>query len=148
MLDRDPRSGSAAAPADPEAEPGTPPDARRALPAALEALTVHLCAEQLLAGWCTALSARSPAPMLGQTFVRLAADTSRRADAYARELRSAVQLDPGALPGVLRLALSLLRDDDHGRADALSVVDGRPPLHREDPHCIVRMLTLRRTLAG
>jgi len=141
-------AGTAPVARDLTGEMSVTPDRPAPLPAVVESLTLHLCAEQLLAGWCAALSARSPAPLLGQIFVKLAAETAHRADAYAQELRRAVQRNPDTLPAVLRLALWVLRDGDRGRVPTIVAADGQPAPRRDDPHCIRRMTTLRRMLAG
>jgi len=113
---------------------------------AIEALTVHLCAEQRMAGWYTAFSARALEPELGRIFAALAGDASHRAAACAAQLRRAVQRDPCVLPAVLRMALWITRngevDAEHPRAPS-----GRPvPPPGGDRHCIGRMLDLYRVL--
>jgi hypothetical protein len=114
--------------------------------AALEVLTANLCAEQRLAGWYAACGVRAVDPELGRVFAGLAADASRRAAAWTARLRRAVEIDPAALPGVLRMALWMTRGGDAGPGRDGGPGDGRVPNAAGDRHCIGWMLGLYRTL--
>ncbi len=112
----------------------------------IESLTAHLCAEQRLAGWYRAISARAAEPGLGRLFAGLASEASRRAAACATRLRGTVQVDPAALPGILRMALWMTRTGDAVPAPERGGADGPVPGAAGDRHCIQRMLSLYRTL--
>jgi hypothetical protein len=121
--------------------PGRPGDA-----GGIEALTAHLCAEQRLAGWYRACGARAVEPGLGRLFAGLASEASRRAAACATRLGGAVQVDPSALPGILRMALWMTRTGDPVPARDGGGVEETVPDGAGDRHCIQRMLSLYRAL--
>jgi hypothetical protein len=114
--------------------------------AAIEALTAHLCAEQRLAGWYRAFSARAVEPGLGRLFAGLASEASRRAAATAARLRGAVQVDPAALPEILRMALWMTRTGDPVPVPDRGGAEQPVPDGAGDRHCIQRMLSLYRAL--
>jgi hypothetical protein len=118
------------------------------LSAEAEKLTLHLCGERRLAGWYAALGASAPGPALRQLFATLAVEVSRRADASAAALRRLLKSDPAMLPAVLRMALWITRTGDGAAAPGAGAADLPAASERCDAHCIQRMLSMRRTLAG
>lgn len=113
----------------------------------IAALTVHLCAEQRLAGWYRAFGARAEEPELGRLFAGLAAEATRRAAACATRLGGALRVDPAALPGILRMALWMTRTGDPAPAgDRGGAAGATVPAGAGDRHCIQRMLSLYRAL--
>jgi hypothetical protein len=114
----------------------------------VEALTVHLCAEQRLAGWYSAFGSSATEPGLGRIFTNLALAASQRAAACAGHLRGAVQRDPGVLPAVLRTALWMTRIGETAPEAAAPALEGTPAGPEGDRHCIGRMLGLYRLLTG
>ncbi len=114
----------------------------------LEALTAHLCAEQRLAGWYRAFSARAAEPGLGRLFAGMASEASHRAAACVSRLRGAVQVDPAALPGILRMALWMTRSGDAAPLPDRGAAGDAVPGGAGDRHCIQRMLSLYRALGS
>jgi hypothetical protein len=112
----------------------------------IEALTAHLCAEQRLAGWYRAFSARAVEPGLGRLFAGLASEASRRAAGCVGRLGGVVQVDPAALPGILRMALWMTRTGDSVPAADRGAAEDAVPGGAGDRHCIQQMLSLYRAL--
>jgi hypothetical protein len=113
-----------------------------------ETLTLRLCGERRLARWYAALGENVAGPARCQLFADLAAEVAHRADASAACLRRVVRGDPGMLPAVLRLALWMARAGGGTGGPEGATGDHPDPSRGGDPHCIRRMLTLRRMLAG
>jgi tRNA isopentenyl-2-thiomethyl-A-37 hydroxylase MiaE len=115
---------------------------------AIDALTLRFFREQRLAQRYAALAATAPEPVLGRIFTILAAGEARHAAAYATYLRRAVERNPAALPGVLRLGLWTLRGADDAASPAAAAAGPSPAQRREDWHYIRRMQGLYRLLAA
>ena len=127
-----------------EADPPRPRVSPDETPA-IDALTLRFFGEQRLAQRYAALAGAAPEPVLGRILGVLAAGEGRHAAAYATYLRRAVERDPAALPGILRLGLWTLRGADELRSAAAP--DGGPAARRQDRHCLLRMRGLYRLLA-
>ena len=114
---------------------------------AIDALTLRFFGEQRLSQRYAALAATAPERVLGRIFTLLAAGEARHAAAYATYLRRAVERNPAALPGVLRLGLWTMRGADDAASPAAGVGGPSRAQPREDRHYIRRMQGLCRLLA-
>jgi tRNA isopentenyl-2-thiomethyl-A-37 hydroxylase MiaE len=114
---------------------------------AIDSLTLRFFGEQRLAQRYAGLATAAPEPVLSRIFSILAAGEARHAAAYATYLRRAVERNPAAFPGVLRLGLWTMRGADATAPPAAAAGGPSSASLREDRHYIRRMQGLYRLLA-